>query len=105
MPQRGTETMPQGCKIPTGCVVPDGSSGSQEQEATPQGRDEVAIKTGTGRIAKVRPAASWQAREEQGKPIFKAETCGLLVGTCKEPQEQSFLIWTWNIQEQHAVVR
>ena len=29
-------------------MVPDGSSGSQEQEAAPQWRDEVATMTGTG---------------------------------------------------------
>ena len=40
----------------------DGSSGSQEQEAAPQGRDEVMTITGTG----------WSC---------EAVTCGLLVGT------------------------
>ena len=32
--------MPQGHPVPTGSVVPDGSSGSQEQEAAPQRCDE-----------------------------------------------------------------
>ena len=41
--------------------IPDGSSGSQEQEAVPQGRDEVATMTGAG----------WSC---------KAVTCDLLVG-------------------------
>ena len=43
-------------------MVPDGSSGSQEQEAAPQGRYEVVTMTGTG----------WSC---------EAVTCGLLVGT------------------------
>ena len=43
-------------------MVPDVSSGSQEQETAPQGRDEVATKAGTGWTCKV-------------------ATCGLLVGT------------------------
>ena len=42
-------------------MVPDGSSGSQEQEAAPQGRDEVAMMTGKGGSC-------------------EAVTCGLLVG-------------------------
>ena len=52
----------KGIQSRVGTVVPDGSSGSQEQEAAPQGRDEVATMTGTG----------WSC---------KAVTCGLLVGT------------------------
>ena len=35
-PQRIMPTMPQGHPVPTGSVVPDGSSGSQEQETAPQ---------------------------------------------------------------------
>ena len=35
-PQRIMPTMPQGRPVLTGSVVPDGSSGSQEQETAPQ---------------------------------------------------------------------
>ena len=34
--QRIMPTMPQGRPVPTESVVPDGSSGSQEQETAPQ---------------------------------------------------------------------
>ena len=54
----------KGIQSRVGTVVPDGSSGSQEQEVAPQGRDEVAPITGTG----------WSC---------KAVTCGLLVGTLR----------------------
>ena len=40
-PQGVTTTVPQGCPVPTGGVVLDGRSGSQEQEAAPQRCDEV----------------------------------------------------------------
>ena len=35
-PQRIMPAMPQGRPVPTGSVLPDGSSGSQEQETAPQ---------------------------------------------------------------------
>ena len=53
----------------------------------------------------LKPVASWQARWKQGKQTSEAETCCLLAGTSEETQEQNILIWTWNIQEQQAVVR
>ena len=52
----------KGVRSRVGTVLLDGSSGSQEQEAAPQGHDEVATMTGTG----------WSC---------EAVTCGLLVGT------------------------
>ena len=58
-------------------MVPDGSSGLQEQEAAPQGRDEVATMTGTG----------WSC---------KAVTCGLLVGTlgASGTEQEGLLVMT-----------
>ena len=41
-----------------GTVVPGGSSGSQVQEAAPQGRDDVETMAGTGLTCEVRSAAS-----------------------------------------------
>ena len=57
-PQRIMPTMPQGRPVPTGSVVPESSSGSQEQEAAPQDvtklmKTEVAMKTRTGRTCEV----------------------------------------------------
>ena len=75
-------TVPQGRPVPTGSVVPDGSSGSQEQETAPQDAMkwtktmEVAMKTGTGRTC-------------------EAATCSLLAGTRVETQEQDNVIWEW----------
>ena len=60
-PQRIIPYMPQGRPVTTGSVVPDGSSGSQEQETAPQDAMkwtktmEVAMKTPTGRTCE--PAA------------------------------------------------
>ena len=52
----------KGVRSQVGDVVPDGSSGSQEQEAAPHERGEAAINTGTGWTCEV-------------------ATCGLFVGT------------------------
>ena len=61
-PQRIMPTMPQDRPVPTGSVVPDGSSGSQEQETAPQDVMKylktmgVTMKTGTGQTCEVQPA-------------------------------------------------
>ena len=65
-------------------MVPDGSSGSQEQEAAPQGRDEIATKTGTGWTCKV--ATSGLLVGTLGvsgtkQAILRVMTCGHLAGT------------------------
>ena len=106
-PQRGTKTVTHGLPIPSGNCGTGWQFMLARARSCTTGHDEIATITGTGWSCEAVTCGllidtlGASGTEQAG---LRVTTCGLLAGR-KEPQEQSLLIWEWNIQEQQAVVR
>ena len=106
--ERNPKPCHKGVQSQVGTVVPDGSSGSQEQETAPQERDEVATKTGTGQTCEVATCGLGRhARSVRNTANGLAHNDLQPLGR-HDRNLRNKVFWSgipWNIQGQWAVVR